>query len=230
MQSKTDRNLLSNEVAGNIRELIINRELKPTDKLPNEMDLSAQMGVSRATIREAIKLLASNNIVEVSRGKGTFVTNQPGLVEDPLGVNFMDHHNLLEFLFETRMLIEPGVAALAAERATKQDLVKIKESIERMSEDLKKKKAHNNEDLHFHVSIALASKNPIIQRIVPIINESIAHGYEETVNIPGSSRKAIIAHQHIYQAIESRDPDQAKTEMLTHLHEALEDIKSKKKK
>ncbi len=228
LQVKTnDRSLLSNEVARNIRELIINQELKPQDKLPNEMELSTMMGVSRATIREAIKILASNNIVEISRGKGTFVTNRPGLVDDPLGVNFMDRTNLLESLFEARMLIEPGVASLAAERATKQDLAKIKESVERMSEDLEKRKAHKNEDLDFHIAIALASKNPIIQRIVPIINESIAHGYTETVNVPGSSQKAIAAHDKIYQAIKGKDPDQAKEAMLKHLQEALEDIKSK---
>jgi GntR family transcriptional regulator, transcriptional repressor for pyruvate dehydrogenase complex len=220
-----DRRLLSKEITNDIKNLIINKQLKPGDKLPNENELAQMMGVSRPTLREAIKTLASSNIVVVKRGCGTYVSQKPGLVDDPLGVNFMSDKNLLLSLFEARILIEPGVAYLAAERATASDMKKIKVCIDKMYEEVKGKKAYRDEDLDFHKAIAGATKNPIIQRIVPIINESIIQGYVETVNVPGSVEKAILSHEKIYSAIKDKNPSQAEIEMKRHLVETINDIK-----
>ena len=104
------RKNLSNEVSNLIIEMIQDNKYEPGSKLPNEMELSEMFNVSRTTIREAIKSLASNNIVEIVRGKGTFVAEKPGLVNDPLGVSFIRDKNLILSLFETRLLIEPKVA------------------------------------------------------------------------------------------------------------------------
>jgi GntR family transcriptional regulator, transcriptional repressor for pyruvate dehydrogenase complex len=219
-----ERTLLSKRVSKNLRDLIIIKQFKPGDKLPNEIDLSRMMGVSRSTIREAIKTLASSNVVEVMRGKGTYVCEQPGLIKDPLGIKFISDKNLLSSLFEARILIEPRVAYLAAERALKSDLKKIKESIDRMKDLIEIKKSYKNEDLDFHKTIAKATKNPIIQRLVPIINESIIQGYFETRDIPGSAQKAIKYHSLIFAAINNGDASGAQDMMQKHLEEALQDI------
>ncbi|MCR4429875.1 MAG: FadR family transcriptional regulator [Tepidanaerobacteraceae bacterium] len=218
------RKNLSNEVAGEIKKMIQNKEFLPGSKLPNETELSEMMNVSRTTVREAIKLLASNNIVEIIRGRGTFVSEMPGLIKDPLGVGFIEDKNLLYSLFEARILIEPKVASIAAKRATPEDIKKIKGHLDEMKEVISGKQSHKEKDIEFHTEIARAMKNPIIERIVPIIIESITKGYYETINVPGSAQKAVSSHEKIYMAIKNHDAAAAESEMKLHLEETLKDI------
>jgi len=116
---------LSLEVANREKELIRKEKLKPGDKLPNEMQLAKLFGVSRPTVREAVKSLVSQNIIEIQRGKGTFVSETPGIASDPLGLEFVVGEDLHLSLIEVRLLIEPGVARLAAERGTPADIDRI---------------------------------------------------------------------------------------------------------
>lgn len=222
-----EKTMLSKEISKNLKELVISGELAPGDKLPNELELSQKMGVSRSTVREAIRELVAANVLEIVRGVGTFVSQNPGWKNDPLGVEFMDSEgsNLLLMLFETRQLVEPGVARLAAERADEKDIANIRCCVEAMSEVAGLNQDYSHEDLEFHRSIALATKNPIIKRIVPIINESIIHGYQETVNVPGSITKALAAHWAIFEAIAAHQPDKASEAMKSHLTVTVEDIR-----
>lgn len=79
---------LAGQVADNLEQLIIDNKLSPGDKIPNELDLVSQLGVGRGTIREAMKILESRSVVEIRRGKGTYVCSHVGMVEDPLGFRF----------------------------------------------------------------------------------------------------------------------------------------------
>jgi len=204
--------------------MIQENKYKPGSKLPNEMELSEMFNVSRTTIREAIKTLASNNIVEIVRGKGTFVTQKPGLINDPLGVSFIQDKNIILCLFETRLLIEPKVASLAAQRATIEDINKLQKLLIEMKEVIDKKENHSDIDIEFHTAIARATQNPIIERIIPIIIESIIEGYFETINVPGSAKKALNYHTNIFEAIRNGNPENAEKEMQEHLKATLEDI------
>jgi DNA-binding FadR family transcriptional regulator len=219
----TGKESLSYEISLKIKELIISKKLNPGDKLPNETELCEIMNVSRPTIREAIKFLTSNNIVEVLRGKGTFVSKNPGMINDPLGVDFINSKNILQYLFEARMVIEPGVAKIAAKSATKEDLERIEKYIDEMKNVANSKKNYSNNDLKFHIAIAKATKNPIIQRIVPIIHEAIIKSYKETSEDEDSVKRAIEAHRKIYQAIKAQDCELAEKCMIEHLKEALKD-------
>ncbi len=88
-----NQNRLSDEVANRIKELILKKKLRPGNKLPNEMQLAELFGVSRPTIREAVKSLVSQNIIMILRGKGTFVSETPGIASDPLGLDFLIDDN-----------------------------------------------------------------------------------------------------------------------------------------
>ena len=102
---------LAERVAEQIAQLIQERELKEGDRLPNEFDLAQELGVGRGTIREAVKQLVARNILTIQRGKGTFVTQNPGIVEDPFGFNYeQDQQKLGLDLLEIRMVIEPWIA------------------------------------------------------------------------------------------------------------------------
>jgi DNA-binding FadR family transcriptional regulator len=222
-----EKTMLSKQISKNLKELVISGNLIPGEQLPNEFELSQRMGVSRSTVREAIRELVAANVLVIVRGKGTFVSQNPGWKKDPLGVEFMDGDScsLLLMLFETRLLVEPGVAWLAAERADEEDLAAIRDCLETMSAIVEQNQDYSHEDLEFHRSIALATHNPIIQRIVPIVNESIVHGYLETVNVPGSITKALVAHRQIYEAIAAHLPQQAEEGMRRHLEVTVEDIR-----
>ena len=103
---------LPEQIADKLREMIIQEEMKTGAKLPAEAELMARFGVSRSTVREAVKILQTEHIVDIRQGQGTFLCAMPGLAEDPLGLRFADQDDLIAQLLETRLLVEPGVAQL----------------------------------------------------------------------------------------------------------------------
>ena len=109
---------LSVSVASAIENQIIEGVLKPGDQVPSEQELIETYNVSRSTLREAIKSLVSKGTLEIRRGKGTFVCQLPGMTEDPLGLNFMGIDNLDPYLYEARIIFEPEICSLSAQRAT----------------------------------------------------------------------------------------------------------------
>ena len=99
------RIVLSEQTADRIQQLI-NKQYKPGDKIPAEMELASFMDVSRTTIREAVKILCSRNILEIKRGSGTFVCENPGMPRDPLGSRNMDEQQLMNEIFEMSHLFD----------------------------------------------------------------------------------------------------------------------------
>mgnify|MGYP000615214822 FL=1 len=121
----TGRKRSSAKISDDIIALILEENLKPGDKLPNETILSQRLDVGRSSLREAMKLLASRNIVTVRQGSGTYIAASPGMVEDPLGFIFIDNkQKLVQDLLEVRFLLEPSIAAMAATRADEKDIKK----------------------------------------------------------------------------------------------------------
>ncbi len=223
-----DKVLLSEKVAANIKELIVKNQYKPGNKLPNEMELATQLNVSRSTVREAIKILMSKNILFIKRGRGTYVCERPGVATDPLGVTFMNKKDLLLYLFETRLLIEPGIAELAGIRATEKNLEDLEGVFKEIVSNVNEGRNHTEADTHFHNIIAKSTQNPILQNILPIINDSIKEGYLETRDIPESGDKVIKDHRNILQAIKKRDSSLARTYMSEHIQNGIKQIESKK--
>ena len=120
-----------------IRDRIVAGSFAAGQQLPNEFDLAEQLGVGRGTVREAVKILVSRNILEIRRGCGTFVCSHPGRVEDPLGFSFVrDKKKLALDLCEVRMMLEPEIAALAAARATDQEIESLRKAAEEVEQEL----------------------------------------------------------------------------------------------
>lgn len=209
--------LLSEKIAEDIRRLIIENTYKPGEKLPNETELTQQLHVSRSTIREAIKILISLNILEIRRGNGTFVCENPGITNDPLGIAFMNKKDLLYYHFETRLIIEPEITALAAQRATDENIKKLEEAAAKVEKDIIEDRDHSQNDIIFHNIISLSSHNPIIQRVGPIINESIIAGTLKSRSIPKSIGETIKHHNNILKAIKDKNPELARMRMKEHI-------------
>ena len=214
LSSKKQR---SQEVASHIKELIRDEKLKPGEKLPNELELCSLFSVSRPTIREAVKILISQGIIEIRRGKGTYVTEVPGIAQDPLGLDFITTPNLRLDIIEARLLIEPGAARLAAQKADSSDIAKIAASVKAMEEVVYRHKVEINAELDFHRSIAEATRNPVIMRIIPIIMESIEKTYHDAPRTSEDHRHAFEEHKVVYDAIAAHDPDRSFDAMQRHL-------------
>lgn len=221
---------LSHEVANQIKTLIRNEMLKPGEKLPNEMELTKLFGVSRSTVREAVKSLASQNIIEIVRGKGTFVSQNPGISSDPLGLDFVLNGDLHLSLIEVRLIIEPAVARLAAERGTPKDIERIGRFIHEMEDIVGRHEVGIGTELEFHRSIAEATENPVIMRIVPVIMDAIVKTYSDAPRTSDDHRQALQEHIKIYEGIEERSPEKAFQAMSQHLENSYQRTMSKRAK
>lgn len=221
-----DKGILSEKVADDIRTMILEENLIPGDKLPNEIEMTKIINVSRSTIREAIKILVSTNVLEVKRGRGTFVTDNPGVSKDPLGVHFMEEDNLLLHFFEMRLIIEPSVVELAVQRGDDDAIDLIEKAFEEVEVLLKSGENHTLADIKFHNAIAKASNNPIMERIIPVINNGIEGGYSKTKDNPEVSEVVLEQHAKIMKFIKARYAEAAKLAMEEHIMYGFDRCKS----
>jgi DNA-binding FadR family transcriptional regulator len=213
----SSRSRLSHEAANHIKALIRSEKLKAGDKLPNEMQLAKSFGVSRPTVREAVQSLMSQNIIEIVRGKGTFVAHNTGVARDPLGLDFLADRDLPFSLIEARRLIEPGVARLAAQRVQAADLQRLERLVEEMKGIVTRDANWVRVEQEFHSSIARATQNPVIMRIVPVIVEAIVKSLRYAPRSPEDHRQAFREHSAILAAIRERSPEKAFQAMRQHL-------------
>ena len=227
LQSQSAKSLVD-RLAEDLSQMIIDKDLKAGDKLPNELDLSAALDVGRGTLREAIKILVSRNILEIQRGRGTFVVSKPGVVSDPWGFKFIeDKLQLAIDLLETRILIEPGIARLAAERATDDERTQLQDLCDAVETLILNHQPHLTTDIGFHRFIAQCSKNNILTELIPIITTSIDVSIEMTNN--ALLDETIATHRAITDAIVHHDPEAAQKAMLAHLLMNQERLLERKK-
>lgn len=207
---------LPQKISEDIISFILDENLHPGDRLPNEMVLSERLNVGRSSIREAMKLLASRNIVTIRQGSGTYVASSPGVVEDPLGFTFIGNkQKLIHDLMEVRFLLEPSIASMAAVHADENDIKKITVLCNEVENLLENHEDHTQKDIEFHTAIALSSKNVVVPRLIPVINSSIPLFVEITENTLHA--ETIETHREIAEAIAAHDPLRAQDAMYLHL-------------
>jgi GntR family transcriptional regulator, transcriptional repressor for pyruvate dehydrogenase complex len=215
---------LPQEIAQRIKQMIVSKYLNPGDLLPSEPKLCKIFGIGRSTVREAVKILKAENIIEIKKGIGTFVVEMPGVSKDPLGITLMDQKRALKNLMETRLMIEPNISFLAAQRATADNIVKIEKIIIETDRVLELNQNHMEVDMAFHNAIAEATQNDVLFRIIPTINDSIQAGYHETYNLIGSFQKATMFHREVFEAIKKRHAQEALEAMKCHIMQSMDDI------
>lgn len=211
------QSVLSQDIAEKIIQLIHEKSLNPGDKIPNELDLSTQIGVSRSTIREAIKLLTSKNILEVRRGIGTFVSSTPGFIANPWGLDFVqDKLETAMQLIDLRLIMEPAFARLAAEIGTEAEIEKIQKNCKLTEDAIFAGRPHYDEDAAFHTAIAEATHNTVaIVILKQIFNQSIPMQTELSNN--SLLKETIITHSEVASSIAERDGQKAYDTMYRHL-------------
>lgn len=207
---------LAGQVAEHIMNGIIENGLEAGAKIPNEFELARAIGVGRGTIREAVKILASRHILEIRRGAGTFVSERQGIADDPLGLAFLkDKTHLALDLLSVRLMLEPEIAAMAAGNASLKQMEELKRQRDRVEDLINRGESHTEEDILFHKLIAACSGNAVVEKLVPIINSSIALFVDITSARLG--KETIETHREIVDCIAERDSEGARCAMYMHL-------------
>ena len=169
-----EKQSLSHQTAQRLyNQIVVERRLHPGDKLPNELDLSRELGVGRTTLREAIRDLTVQGVLEVRRGKGTFVSRQAGQVED-FGFSALDRvRGQLRDLFELRSIFEPRAARLACQRASEGEMAEILRQGELVACCIREGRDRTAADRAFHAAIVRATHNEFMVRLLPMINQAV---------------------------------------------------------
>ena len=155
-------------------QIAVERRMAPGEKLPNEVELSQRLGVSRATLREALRALTTQGVLEVRRGKGTFVSEQAGAT-DPFGFDRLDRvKGQLRDLFELRGIVEPQAARLACRRATETELEEILARGAEVEDCIRAGRDRTAADREFHTAIVRATHNEYMLRLLPLIHQAVA--------------------------------------------------------
>jgi GntR family transcriptional regulator, transcriptional repressor for pyruvate dehydrogenase complex len=208
------------QVVSHVRGLITRGELRPGDRLPAERDLALQIGVSRPTVRAGLRALAAMGVVQARHGSGTFIPAGPlTLASEPLSFLAALHGITHEEMYEARRILEVEAAALAAERATPDQLDAMAEEIASLFEALHDPQVFLVHDINFHRAVASASGNPIVASLVDMVSRLFYGKRRETAQRATNRNLSDAAdmHRRIFQAIRGRDVSGARRAMNDHL-------------
>lgn len=215
---KLSRSSASRDATRVIKELIISGRLKPGDRLPSERELSEMLGISRPTVRESIHALVAMNILQTRHGYGTYVASlDTGELLQPLQFVLSMANGALQELFEARLVLEPAIAAFAAERASREQISEMRRCVMESREPTRTEDEIVERDLVLHRLIADSSGN---QFLVSQLSSLHALGVESralTVRLPNVAHDTIAGHGRIVEAIASRRPGAARREMANHI-------------
>ncbi len=208
------------QVVEHVRREIEAGRLHPGDRLPPERELALKMEVSRPSLRSGLRTLQALGIITSRRGAGTFIVKGPPLLgKAPFEFLAALHGFTLDQMYETRRLLEVGAAALAAERASGEQMTGMADEVTGMFAALDDPQAFLCHDLGFHRAGAAGSGNPILAAIVGTLTEIIWE--TGRMNMEGFSlRQSAETHRRIYEAIRSHHPERAQREMAEHLEHA----------
>jgi GntR family transcriptional repressor for pyruvate dehydrogenase complex len=210
---------LTDEAINKIKRMITSGELGPGDRLPREADLADRLGLSRNSLREAVRALSMINVLDVRQGDGTYVTSlDPALLLDALSfvVDFHRDDTVLQF-FEVRRILEPAATALAAERMPDADIRKLRVLLDEVSA-APSVEAFVANDLEFHRLIAAGAGNAVLCSLIdglsgPTTRARIWRGLTQE----GAVAKTREQHQAIYEAIAAHHPDLARAWATVHI-------------
>ena len=212
----TQTKTLAEQVADGIMNLIQETPYKAGDKLPTEKELCESTGAGRNTVREALKILASRNVLEIRQGAGTFVSEKQGIPDDPLGLSMVnDHVKLTKDLLQVRIMLEPQIAALAAQCAKEHEIKELEEILEEMEAAMKKREDYSELDTKFHTKIAQCTHNIVMENLLPVIGKGVAVFAKEVAQTEYD--RTWISHRKIFCYIRDHKPFEAEMEMQYHL-------------
>lgn len=213
--------MLSQSVADSILSMItIEKRFSVGDKLPNEIELSEELNVSRTTLREAIRILVAYDILEIRRGKGTYVTEK--VLEQPQDLEQLSSVKVnAKDLYEMRLIFEPEAAYLAAVRGTDAEIKRIIDYGKRIENEIRSGKDRTKDEHSFHKAIAQATHNEFMNKLMPILYQAISKGVVLSIQSEKAINDTIGDHRMIMEFLEQRNAEGAKNAMRIHIMHAI---------
>ena len=226
MSPQIQKSTLVDHVTDELRHMILAGDLRPGEFLPTRKELANQFGVGLSTVHEAIQALSAVGMLESRPGKGTWVRDDtldtlihPAAVRTRLGE--LNAHKV----YEARFVIEIALTELAARRATPEDVECIQTALEAMEATLDDDEAFVEADLEFHLAVARASRNELLEQFYHISRKLLVEVIGEMVKLPHVKEEALRIQRRIAEAIAQGDPDRARevaTEHMEHVHTVLD--------
>jgi DNA-binding FadR family transcriptional regulator len=202
--------------------IVIERRLAPGEKLPSEVDLARDLGVSRTTLREALRALAAQGVLESHRGRGTFVSRQADRLND-FGFSQLDQvRGQLRDLFELRQIFEPSAARLACQRATDQEREEILARGREVEQCIQTGQDRTAADRAFHAAIVRATHNEYMMRLLPTISQAVETAVETTQQSRQLAEDTRRDHALIMDFFQKGDALGAEHAMAIHLHHSVD--------
>lgn len=205
------------QVIDNLTEAMLNRQLRPGDKIPTEAELAESMGVGRNSIREAVKILVYLGVLEIRRAEGTFVCDgfSESMIDPMIYGIILDKEDSYENLMELREMMEVGVMQLAMKKVTQKELDVLKNKLEDMHKEIHKGPDNVENafwaDNEFHDIISDMGQNPLVDKINQVVR-TLTHAMRlETVRTmieTGEGEELYKAHENIYRMIADKDMEQ----------------------
>ena len=218
---------LSEQTSDRLYEMIVDEHrYTPGSKLPNENELSGALQVSRTTLREAISFLVAQGVLEIRRGKGTFVAEElPASGLDLTGLAGMRSRVRAKDLFEMRLIFEPATVALACQRATDEELQQIWKKAQRVEDIAAEGGDWPLADQEFHWAIIKASHNEYMRRLYPIINSAVNEIMQISQNRQHMQDIALADNRLILDFLLQRDEAGASHAMSIHMKHLINTLK-----
>ena len=221
------RNRVYEEVAKQIERLIL-KKLRPGDRLPSERELAELLRVSRGSIRDAIRSLELMGLVEPRQGTGTIVraVSTESLV-NPFANALKRRKELVTELLDFRKMLEPSLAARAAVHVSPEEILEMEEILRRQEEKQKLGDAAVDEDQEFHYSVALASDNSVVLKVLDVLMDLLRDTRSRSLQLEARPQKSLAGHRRILAAIKRHDAEAAKSAMRRHLEDVEEIVLNK---
>jgi GntR family transcriptional regulator, transcriptional repressor for pyruvate dehydrogenase complex len=223
---------LYEEIVEQIKQLISGGELKPGDKLLSERELADRLQVSRVSVREALRSLEMLGFIEIRHGEGTFIRDaNADEVIRPLAMFLAVERGSLLDMFEVRRIFETATSALAAERASEEEVAHIGALLEKMKDRIQHGDPEKGEeyDAAYHYAVAEASHNSLLIKLLRTVHEewsrAVSAGSQQLLlDSANNGQKIIDQHTRVYEAIKAHDPATASEAMLEHVTFAEREI------
>ena len=214
-------------VARQLEQFILER-LKPGDKLPPERELCEMFGVSRSSVRDAIRTLELMGLLEPRQGVGTVVCElTAGSLINPLSNVLTRKRQLVTELLDVRQIIEPPLAARAAQHASAEEVSEMEAILQRQALKMQEGEPAIKEDSEFHYAIALASGNSVVLKVLDVLMDLLRETRERSLQVAGRPQKSLAGHRAILAAIKRKDSAAAEAAMRRHIQDVQEIVMKK---
>ncbi len=219
------RQAVSSEAIATIKQMILLGEIGAGQRLPPERDLAAQLGVSRPSLREAIRALIALNILESRHGDGTYVSSlEPELLSEPIDFVLQVNDSAMVALFEARRALEAAAATLAAERATDLELTQLEEFVKEGRSKLDDRDAFIEHDVEFHARLRRLARSPVLASLLSSVSTLTLESRRLTAQSRETRSRALGDHLAMVKTLKARDPEAARLAMIAHLEHVLAGI------